>query len=889
VQGNVPHRRRLDLEATAETVIEHIVLETIMKKEKVLIVLAYRPPSHPIEPLTALLSCVIDKCLVECKTLFVMGDLNVNCEIEGHALTELFETFDLTNVVKGPTCFKSVTNPSLVDVILTNTPARVLSHVNTDIDVSDFHNLVCVITRMHAPKTQTRVITYRSYKRMDDEAFIADLSQAPLHVSNIFDDVDDQIWFHNTLVRDVIDEHAPLKQKKLKCSQVPYMNSELRKAINVKAMLKRKYNKLRTNAAWENYRRQRNAVNSLKEKSLKKHLKSKCESTKQNNGKEFWEAVTPFLSNKKASSSNVSLCVDGTVIHNQQEVCNVFNEFFVNVGMNSDAPCDSVQTAISMYSDNPSVQSIKSAHTTEDLFNFKPISMEQTETKLKHLKSNKATGHDQIPPKLLKKASHVLSVSLTPIFNRCIQAAVYPHDFKCAEVRPIFKKNDVMEMGNYRPVSILTSMSKVLEGLLCDQIMDFFDDILSPMLSAYRKKYSCVNVLLKCTEEWKKALDRNDVVGCILMDLSKAFDLIPHDLLVAKLSAYGFSTEACSLIKSYLSNRLQRVKIDTNSSDWSTLRSGVPQGSLAGPVLFNVFLNDLLLTLEPLCTVYNYADDNSLSTCHTDPHIVKTSLELAATSALEWFNNNQMKANPAKFQALVMGRNGKGEDVVFQLPGDLIIKPSEHVTLLGMCIDRNLNFSEHISRLTKKCARQINAISRVSRFLTDECRLLLFNSFVLSNLNYGCVIYHYCSLSDAKKLEALQKRSLRFCLQDFLSPYQQLLLDAKVPTLYVRRLRCILETMFKIIHDDLPPVSSSLFTPQHELYNLRRTNTLSLPLTQTVRYGTNSISYNGVSLYNSLPNDFRCSKSTAIIKKKLNTWKPNCECRNCYTCSLNVF
>jgi hypothetical protein len=470
-----------------------------------------------------------------------------------------------------------------------------------------------------------------------------------------------------------------------------------------------------------------------------------------------------------------------------------------------------------------------------------------------------------------------------------MEAAVYPHDFKCAEVRPIFKKNDVMEMGNYRPVSILTSLSKVLEGLLCDQIMEFFDDILSPLLSAYRKKYSCVNVLLKCTEEWKKALDRNEVVGCILMDLSKAFDLIPHDLLVAKLSAYGFSAEACGLIKSYLSNRLQRVKIDQNLSEWSTLRSGVPQGSLAGPVLFNVFLNDLLLTLEPLCTVYNYADDNSLSVSHADSRAVKTSLEQAATCALEWFKNNQMKANPAKFQAIVMGRNGKGNDVVFQLPGDLVIKPNDHVTLLGLCIDRNLNFSEHISRLSKKCARQINAISRISRLLTDECRLLLLNSFVMSNLSYGCVIYHYCSIADAKKLEALHRRCLRFCLQDFDSPYHQLLLNANVTTLYVRRLRCILETIFKIVHDDLPPVPSSSFEPQSECYNLRRTNVLSLPLTQTVRYGTNSLSFNGVSLYNSLPNDFRCSNSTAILKRKLNTWQPNCVCRNCYMCSLNPF
>jgi hypothetical protein len=313
-------------------------------------------------------------------------------------------------------------------------------------------------------------------------------------------------------------------------------------------------------------------------------------------------------------------------------------------------------------------------------------------------------------------------------------------------------------------------------------MMGFMDSLLSPMLSAYRDKYSCVNVLLKCTEEWKMALDSNEVVGCILMDLSKAFDLIPHDLLIAKLSAYGFSLNACALIKDYLSNRCQRVKIGIHTSDWLDVRSGVPQGSLTGPTLFNIFINDLLTSIKDMCTVYNYADDNTLSFSHSDPGIVKYTLENAANFALQWFHNNHMKANPTKFQALILSRNGKGDGMVFRLSDGVTIEPSEHVKLLGLSLDKQLTFSHHVNELSKKCAKQVNVIARLSKHLNDDCRLILLNTFILSNLNYCSAIYHYCGVTDAKKFEILQKRSIRYVLQDFNSTYQEMLNVLKMPT-----------------------------------------------------------------------------------------------------------
>ena len=170
---------------------------------------------------------------------------------------------------------------------------------------------------------------------------------------------------------------------------------------------------------------------------------------------------------------------------------------------------------------------------------------------------------------------------------------MFPTDMKLAEISPMFKKNDNLDKENYRSVNILTAMWKVLEYLISDQMISFFCNILNPVLSAYRKGYSCQHVILQVTEYWREALDINDYVGTMVMDLSKAFDSMPHGLLLAKLHAYSMSKNACSMIVSYLSNRRQRVKISGEVSNWSTINRVVPQGSVLGPLLFNLFLNDL--------------------------------------------------------------------------------------------------------------------------------------------------------------------------------------------------------------------------------------------------------------------------------------------------------
>ena len=370
------------------------------------------------------------------------------------------------------------------------------------------------------------------------------------------------------------------------------------------------------------------------------------------------------------------------------------------------------------------------------------------------------------------------------------------------------------------------------------------------------------------------------------MDLSKAFDLIPHDLLIAKLHAYGFCLDSCNFMLSYLSDRPQRVRIGSQTSQWQVMKMGVPQGSLTGPLLFNIFINDLFYFLEDHCTIYNYADDNSLSVHNANPLLVKSKLESAANLAIEWFNDNGMKANPDKFQAIVFGRNGKGSNLVFNLSENITVKPSNHVKLLGLVIDNHLRFTQHISELSVKCSKLTNAIARLSRLLNKDSKLSVLEAFLLSNLNYCSVIYHHCNSCDARKLERIQKRFLRYVTLDFESSYSELLEQCGKPSLYVSRLRSTLECMFKIMNNALPPVDASLFTLNNCSYNLRNQNTLVRPRVDTVHFGQKSMLAHGPKLWNEIPEHMRNVINLDDFKSLVRQWNPACSCGSCFLCSI---
>ena len=245
--------------------------------------------------------------------------------------------------------------------------------------------------------------------------------------------------------------------------------------------------------------------------------------------------------------------------------------------------------------------------------------------------------------------------------------------------------------------------------------------ISSDLLSAFRERYGCQHVLTKLIKDSKRALDNHMHVGLLLLDLRKAFDCLPHRLLICKLHAYGVSRESCSLMLSYLKDRLQRVKISAAKSDWAIMTKGVPQGSVLGPMLFNIFL---FYVHGDTCPLYNYADDSTLGFYHTHTDILKSQLEDGSKITLDWFHENHMKANISKFQSIILKPRSVIADVEFHVSG-YTLKPLPCVKLLGAQIDERLSFDEHVSSICKRVLQQINALHRISTSRYRESHVYL--------------------------------------------------------------------------------------------------------------------------------------------------------------------
>ena len=387
-----------------------------------------------------------------------------------------------------------------------------------------------------------------------------------------------------------------------------------------------------------------------------------------------------------------------------------------------------------------------------------------------------------------------------------MKSNVFPDIMKMADVSSNYKKSDNLALENYRPVSVLTTLSKLYESAMNDQLLCYFASIFNDLLNAFRKGHSCQTLHVKCIEDWKSALDEHKYFGVLFTDLSKAFDCLPHGLLLAKLGAYGLNTPACNLIASYLSNRKQRVKIGNTRSKWTPLSKGVPQGSILRPLLFNAFISDMHMFIKE-CTLYNYADDNSLS-C-TSPMIdhVISNLQLDGNKAIKWFTDNGVQANPDKFQFMIISSDDNSTRSL-TLNENTVIVSEKHVKVLGVVIDCRLKFSLHISSVCKKAARQLNALARTSSYLDVSARRMICNSFVASNFNY-CP--HFCGVSNSNKMEKIQERCLRIVYKDYDSSYDRLLEMANATSLVISRLRILLLEVYKSIHHLNPKCISGLF------------------------------------------------------------------------------
>ena len=711
-------------------------------------------------------------------------------------------------------------------------------------------------------------------KHFSDQSFLENIECVPFHVSEIFDDIDDVHWAHNHLLMSVIEHHAPLKTRFVKGKQLPYMNSDLRKAINQRNMWRsRHFRDRRCKIARKRYTTLRNKVVKLQHKSVQLYFDQKCST--QAGYRNFYKVVKPFISYKSSQNNNgrIILREEENIISEPTNVAEIFNMYYSSLAQ-YDQEYDGLDTTdfaglIDKHSSHSSVELIKKNMSSGKLFDFSVVSVEIFHKYIDNLDAKKAIGHDGLNAKFLKLCGFHIAKPYCALFNQCVSKSIFPTDMKLAEISPMFKKNDNLDKENYRSVNILTTMSKVFEYILSDQMKMFFSNILNPSLSAYRKGYSCQHVILQLTEYWREALDNNDYVGTMAMDLSKAFDSMPHGLLIAKLRAYGMSKNACNMIVSYLSNRRQRVKISGEVSNWSTINRGVPQGSVLGPLLFNIFLNDLFL-VQISGNIANYADDNHLYNKNVCVENLLDDLVNDANAAVTWFHENHMVANPEKFQSIILSRNGGVCTPISVENNDLC--PTNEIKVLGVTLDDRLNFKSHVDDICNRASRQINSFKRFSKYLKIDRRLSVYKSFIQSNFSYSPVAWLFCGRKNSNKLEKLQERALRIVFNDFSSSYEFLCERANTLPLSFYQLRFLGIEMYKCIKKTNPTYLNDLFCEQTSDYQLRDSSRLILPRFNTFKFGFKSFRYFGAKLWNVLPADIKQSESLFIFKTRITKW-----------------
>ena len=310
------------------------------------------------------------------------------------------------------------------------------------------------------------------------------------------------------------------------------------------------------------------------------------------------------------------------------------------------------------------------------------------------------------------------------------------------------------------------------------------------------------------------------------MDLSKAFDKMPHALLIAKLHAYNVSPDACNLIISYLKNRLQRVKLLGYRSQLATLNRGAPQGSVLGPLLFNIFINDLFF-VRMCSNIVNYADDNHVCYKHENTEVLCDVLRLDTNTAIGWFEHNYMDANPSKFQGIILGKDVPQSMTLSAQGHDIPL--SNHLKVLGVTLDHKLNFDMHIDSICLSASRQINALKRLSRFLDQDSRVLIYKTFVLSNFSYSPITWIFCGKRNSNKLEKLQERALRFVYRDTTSTYEEILKRGHFLPLSIYRLKFLAIEVYKCINNSNPTYLSDLFVHKNVDYELRDSHKLEQP------------------------------------------------------------
>ena len=869
VSDKIKYKLRNDL-CQANSTFESCFIEIECNSQNVVIGVVYR--SHTsIDNFVTDIDPIFNKLNSEKKLFYVMGDFNIDLlkadtDRPVNDYLDLIYSYSIIPTVYKPTRI-TATSATVIDNILTNNEEIIQSSIIVT-DVSDHFPTVLTIDidLVYQNSKEKNYLYKRNHSDHNISKFKQKLSDVTWHeILNNVDVNDDYNKFTETL-NALYDECIPIKKCKINRKKhpiSPWITKGLLKSINNKNKLYKHYIKNPTEVKLQKFKTYKNKLNMLIRKSKRMYYFTKFEKSK-NNMRETWKEINYIIGKGKKQSSQCKFRDDsGNVITDPQNIADQFNNFFVNVGP---------KLASDIQNSGKNYHEYLHERVPSSMF-MNPIDEMEMVKIINKLKPNKSAGHDNIGNFIIKKVACEIVNPLTNIFNLSLSTGIVPKETKRAKVVPIYKKSDPDVFSNYRPVSLLPCFSKILERLVYERCISYIENhkILNEKQFGFRSKHSTCMAIAQLVDKIHNAVEKNEITIGIFLDLSKAFDTIDHTILLHKLEHYGFRGIVLDWFKSYLTNRTQYVFYNDCNSSIKEIICGVPQGSILGPLLFILYVNDITYTSNVLDFIL-FADDTTITYSHKDinSNIGIVNNELSEVS--NWFKANKLSVNATKTNYMILGTphmtSSKVSDDLNVVLNETILERVKCTKFLGVLIDECLTWKNHIDCISKTISRNIGVMNKLKFSLPTRILHTLYCTLILPYINYGILIWGNTCKLYIDKLVKLQKWAIRTVSKShYRSHTAPLFANSNVLTINDMYTLELAIFMYKFSINELPVAFNDFFTKRSDIHNYPTRHAKDLNITKNNKtFSDKGIRSNGPILWNSLPSSLKESKNAKYFR-----------------------
>ena len=888
---------RPDLCIYESKLIESSFIEIINKgRSNHIIGVIYRHPTLALENFTDnYMRPLVTKLYKDNKKqITIAGDFNVNLLNLGHsASSEFFDLLTANHLLPTitlPTKLNTSGNNTLIDNIFTNIFNPDLVSGNITLNVSDGHLPSFLIipnpNHNHLPKRH-------NFHKFNVENFNINHEDFPIQKCLMSQDLlgidwdnilqieklDPNFSFDNfySSITPIINKYIPLKKVSNKVHKrkfKPWVSSGIKQCMRRRDKLYTQLRKckshLRKQTILDEYKFVRNRVVELTLIAKKNYYNHYFEANNRNLRK-IWQGINTIINIKSKSNDSPSCISDpaGNLITDPIHVCETFNNYYVNVAPNI------LEERKSFGGDGNFKRFLPPS--TPNSLAMDPVDGDEVCKIISQFKLNKGCGPFSIPSQVLFHMQHELAKPISWIANICFITGIHPNNLKLAKVIPIFKKGSKLSTANYRPISLLSNINKIIEKLVFSRVLSFLkiNNIIYEKQFGFRPKHSTSHALINIVDTISNSLDKGKMAAGVFVDFQKAFDTVDHNILISKLNHYGIRGEMNDWFKSYLTNRKQCVSILGFESSYKTIEYGVPQGSVLGPLLFLIYINDLNRSIKNSDT-YHFADDTNLLNINDSFFSMQSKLNKDLKGLYRWLLANKISLNAAKTELVIFRKPlQKIPPIKLKINGNRIAQTNK-VKYLGVYLDEFLDGSVHCTELQKKLQRANGMIAKTRHFLPNDSKALLslYHSIFASHMVYGCQVWGQSDTKFVKKIQVLQNNALR--LITFADSFRDHIshLYKNLNILKFRDYVSLQNLLF--IHDyfnsKLPACFTGYFTLSTDVHDHMTRNAghghLFVPTVASERFGRKSFKIQSILLWNNLAEKFPTEDFTNISRHK---------------------